>query len=670
MLREHREARLRLWSGVAWLELLVLAACGASTVDAGELAQDFADPPASWKARPLWFWNGPVSKARTDEILEKSAASGYYGFGILPSKGMEPGFMTPDYLARYGEALDKAKSLGMKMCLYDEFWFPSGSAGGQLAREYPEALSKRLDMAIVDVEGPASLREPLPPGVLMSVVAMSKRTLQRFDLTSRVKDGELAWDVPSGTWQVMIFTCVPDGAKGLVDYLDPTAVEKFLRLTYEKYYAAFPRHFGTTIDSAFFDEPTMGWGEGCRVWTGQFNRKFKERYGYDPAMLYPAMWTDIGPQTAAARNALFGFRAELYAEGFVGTVARWCKQHRILLTGHQDQEEVVNPVCLSGDLIKCFKYQDIPGVDEVFKYGRGSCAYKVVSSAATNYDRPLVMAECYGAMKDMPKAMLYKEAMDLFAKGINLMVPHAVWYDPEHAIFPPELSWRSPTYGPELPAYNKYVGRLQRMLQGGQHVVDLAVLYPIATMQAIQRFDRPRAPFGLAHSDRPALHGTGRDAQPPRPRRLHLSPSRHPGSKCGVERGQIHLRNSLNPQNYRVVILPNLSVIGAANMRAIKDFYDQGGDVVAIGRLPDRSSELNGDAIVRQCVTAVFGTPSLPQGSKPTASKAAAPIPLVHSNPRGGRGFLDARVDRRNPPRRTRRGHPRARRTTEQLTPR
>jgi hypothetical protein len=640
MFRKHWAGWIRMGSGVAWLGLLVLATGGVSTAGAGELAQDFVDPPASWKTRPLWFWNGPLSKARTDEILEKSAASGYSGLGILPSRGMEPGFMSPDYLARYGEALDKARSLGMKMCLYDEFWFPSGSAGGQLAREYPEALSKRLDMTIVDVEGPDSIRQPLPPGELMSAVAMSKRALQRFDITSRVKDGELSWDAPSGSWQVMIFTCATDGDKGLVDYLDPTAVEKFLRLTYEKYYAAFPRHFGTTIDIAFFDEPTMGWGEGCRVWTGQFNRKFKERYGYDPTTLYPALWFDIGPQTAAARNALFGFRAELYAEGFVGTVARWCKQHRILLTGHQDQEEVVNPVCLSGDLIKCFRHQDIPGVDEVFKYGRGSRAYKVVSSAATNYDRPLVMAECYGAMKDMPKAMLYKEAMDLFAKGINLMVPHAVWYDPEHVIFPPELSWRSPTYGPELPAYNKYVGRLQRMLQGGQHVVDVAVLYPIATMQAIQRFDRPEPRMGSLIPPGPHYMDVGEMLS------LHVHSDftyLHPDTldqRCVVQQGQVHLRNSLSPQAYRVVILPNLSVIGTANMRAIKDFYDQGGDVVAITRIPDRSTELNGDATVRQFVTAVFGTTSLPQRSKPAAWNAPASPPLVHTNPRGGRAVL------------------------------
>jgi hypothetical protein len=73
---------------------------------------------------------------------------------------------------------------------------------------------------------------------------------------------------------------------------------------------------------------------------------------------------------------------------------------------------------------------------------------------------------------DLPLPNPYKEAMDQFAKGINTMVPHAVWYDPATIVFQPDLSPGAPKYGPELPAYNQYIGRLQRMLQGGRHVAD------------------------------------------------------------------------------------------------------------------------------------------------------------------------------------------------------
>ena len=170
------------------------------------------------------------------------------------------------------------------------------------------------------------------------------------------------WEAPPGRWKIMIFTCVPDGARGLVDYLDPDAVRKFISLTYEKYYERFPQHFGKTIDSAFYDEPTFHWVQGGRAWTPRFNESFKQKHGYDPALLYPALWFDIGPDTAAARNALFGLRAELFATGFVKTAQpTGAARHGIELTGHVDQEEIVNPVGLCGDLIKCVPVPADPG---------------------------------------------------------------------------------------------------------------------------------------------------------------------------------------------------------------------------------------------------------------------------------------------------------------------
>jgi len=67
--------------------------------------------------------------------------------------------------------------------------------------------------------------------------------------------------------------------------------------------------------------------------------------------------------------------------------------------------------------------------------------YKVVSSAARNDDRPLVMTEVFGAMGEgIGVPALYREAMDELAKGVNLFVPHAIWYDDRSVAAPPELS--------------------------------------------------------------------------------------------------------------------------------------------------------------------------------------------------------------------------------------
>ena len=356
-------------------------------------------------------------------------------------RGLYPEFMSPAFLELYKAALDKAKELGLKMCLYDEYWFPSGSAGGRLAAKYPDALWKRLDMVAVDVEGPSRVRLEMPKGFPMGAVAMNAVTFERLNVSDRLRDKILEWEVPVGSWKVMLFVCTTEIRGlcppypehlipgGLVDYLDPDAVAKYIEVTYQTYYNAFPEHFGTTLDSAFYDEPTAWYRLDGRGWTPRFNERFQAKHGLDPMSLYPALWFDIGPDTAAARNLLFGFRAELYATGFPKIITEWCHERGIELTGHLDQEEVVSPVGHSGDLMKALKYQDIPGVDEIAQYGRATRAYKIVSSASYNFDQPQVMTETYGGMTGMTLETLYKEAMDQAAKGINLFVPHAMWYD-------------------------------------------------------------------------------------------------------------------------------------------------------------------------------------------------------------------------------------------------
>src|ERR1019366_6825602 len=146
-----------------------------------------------------------------------------------------PEFMTPEFLDQYQVAVEHAAKLGLKLCLYDEFWFPSGSAGGLLARRHPEALSKRLDMAARDVTGPVEVVQEAPAGTFMGAVAMEAASKQRVNLSSFVRNGRLTWSAPNGRWKVMIYTCVRDGGDGLVDYLSPEAVGKFIELTYQAY---------------------------------------------------------------------------------------------------------------------------------------------------------------------------------------------------------------------------------------------------------------------------------------------------------------------------------------------------------------------------------------------------------------------------------------------------
>ncbi len=607
---------------------------------------EFTDPPLASKSRPLWFWNKVPNEKETREIVKQCKESGYAGLAILPAfSQQEMKFMSPEYLEQYRIAADAAKENGLKLCLYDEYWFPSGSAGGLLREKYPEHLCKRLDMIERTVGDSGEVAIEIPEGTLMGCVAMNSRTFQRENITPLVKENVLRWKRPAGTedaYKIMVFVCVPDGERNLVDYLEPESVKAFVELTYAAYQKALPEHFGTTIVSAFYDEPMLYTPGAGRAWTPKYNEYFKTRQGYDPVLLYPAMFLDIGEETASARNALFGFRATLFSEGFIKTIVDWLEPYGIPLTGHLDQEEVVNPTGVGGDAIKFFEYQPIPGLDEIFQYGRGSCMYKLISSAAINYDRHLVMTEVYGAIANMPVDVFYKEAMDQAVKGVNQFVPHAVWYDstPSKVVFQPELSARTEPYASALPEYNRYIGRLHSILQQpGETVAKIAVLYPIESLQAEYHFNGPIDAYQGGVPSRPGNYMELGEHLFFQAREnfvfLHPETLQKRASIRAAEDGSgavLALENQKNPAAFRTVLLPPMTTIGRGTLEKIRDFYDAGGQVIAVGSLPRLSAQPGEREQVRRLLENLFGKEALE-----LADRSEEPKTIARENARGGR---------------------------------
>lgn len=615
------------------LGLFLSMCCGHAL--AADPRTDFPNPPLKFAPRPLWFWNNtPVSaEGIASQMQAARDLCGYGGFGILPfGKEFKPEYLSEDYIKVYGVALETAKKLGMTMCLYDEYGFPSGSAGAgngddkpRFALAHPAHTIKRLDKHEEELSGPADYSAVIPEGRLMSAVAMEVGTKQRVDLSGMVKDGRLRWSVPVGRWKVMTFVCVRDGDAN-VDYLDPEAVRRFVAMTHEVYYRHFKEHFGTTIDGTFFDEPTMYRAKG-RMWTGTFNEKFKAKHGFDPAPWYPALWYDIGPDTQAARNHLFGFRAELYATGYPKVVQDWSAAHGITATGHQDQEEVVNPVSVSGDLMLSMKHQAIPGVDKIGGNRPAERFYKVVSSAACNWDKALVMSETYGAMGDISWKEIYQVAMEQYTKGINQLIPHAVWYDDRHVTFKPELSWRNGKYAGGLKEFSTYLGRLNLMLQNdGRHVADIGVLYPIATLQGGHHLDGPLGHYkgGVVIPEADYVEvgellatQVARDFTFVHPEVLD--------ERCRVEGSAMKLENPVNFETWQVMVVPGHQTIRWSNLRKIREFYDKGGKIIATGTLPHKSAEFGHDADVLKAIDVMFAKERGTDGK-----------PVVRRNEKGG----------------------------------
>ena len=545
---------------------------------------------------PKWVWNVPVASITREEILRQLTGfrdrDGYEGVMIVLWNNDH--YMDEVFFEKYGLALAAAKELGMKITIWDENGFPSGYAGGLLEKKFPEAVAKRLDMEEFVLEKGVRFRFSPGPNT-QGVVLLNLCTGAREELF-----GEVDITPQDGDLKVMVFSLAEadymngfGNPRKLVDYLDAASVKKFISLTHEAYYERFASYFGDTIVLAFYDEPAFWHVAGGRIWTADFAKKFSKKHGFSPVTLYPALWEDIGEETAWARKLLFNFRSELYETEYVGTLAAWCEQHNICLTGHQDQEEIINPTPICGDLMKVFSRQHMPGVDEISFYGRGSKAYKIVTSAAKMYGKDRVMCEVFGAMgEEMDEKVMMREALDMLAKGINFFVGHGTWYSdaPGTVTFPPELSFRSKKFAAPTAQFNRFVKECAKRLAPGRQVCDLAVLYPIDDLTSGYSFAYPDAYQG--------------GYNPPYANYMEL------GEQLIYEMGQdfcfLHPDFIGQCEEYQAVFLPAMQTISVATLKALLAYKNRGGIVLSGGRLPEKAVEPGCDGEVRRLLKQIF----------------------------------------------------------------
>ena len=110
----------------------------------------------------------------------------------------------------------------------------------------------------------------------------------------------------------------------------------------------------------------------------------------------------------------------------------------------------------------------------------------------------------------------------------------------------------------------------------GRHVADIAVLYPISTLQAGYHFDGPLTPYvgGVDIPEADYIHlgellstKVCRDFTFLHPEALD--------DRCTVAADTLKLKNKVNHEDYKVVILPGHKTIRWSNLQKIKEFYDQ-----------------------------------------------------------------------------------------------
>ena len=594
---------------------------GSDPQDKKALKQAFTNPDNAVRPQPFWHINGELT---TDGIYRQIGDAfqkdGFGGVAILPltpdkmwqtpdtCPGTTPDYLSEPYFDRYRDILECSAGLGTQVILYDDIDFPSGVVGGKMQRDYPQFVQKRLGKAEFEMQGPGLFAEEIPAGdQLLGAVAMHKTTHERIDISSFINGNRLEWMAPAGEWLIFSFFLEFNQDRRL-DYMDPEAVNQFISMTYDQYACRFSDYFGNTIQKTFFDD--VGYYDNERCWNQGVTKAFEAATGKKALLYYPALWYDIGPETAPARVAFYSARSGLLGETYPKQVAEWCEKQGLQSMGHPPGNYEPNTIDMYGDPFKFYRYTHVPLMDMIHGYPYGRPGYKLISSAADLFDRPEVAVEIYGNYPaDMDSFMLYRGAMEAMLCGVNFFVPHGMWYDTSRVKIPPLVSHHNELLGPALPAYSDYVARSVTLLNKGARVADIALLFPIESLGAWLEFDNPDQPrIGKAVPPETDYNRIS-DMLTRQIRQdfTFLHPEQLVYGPYQISDGTIALQNQWIPQQYKLLIIPASRVLSAETLSRIQQFYESGGKVLATGLLPSKSAEFDADESVIEAVQAIFG---------------------------------------------------------------
>ena len=112
----------------------------------------------------------------------------------------------------------------------------------------------------------------------------------------------------------------------------------YVSLTYKRFADRYADYIGDVVKMTFYDDLQYN-VPNRRMWDYSFNEVFEEKYGFDPAPYYPALWEYIGRGHRHYKALFMDCRAQMFASGFFKAVGDYTKRHGLLSMGHSERAE-------------------------------------------------------------------------------------------------------------------------------------------------------------------------------------------------------------------------------------------------------------------------------------------------------------------------------------------
>jgi hypothetical protein len=464
-----------------------------------------------------------------------------------------------------------AHSMGLRVWIYDEKGYPSGTAGGLVLANLPDGEAEGLIRAF-DADG----QPRYEVGKLFENTHATANFFER---------------------------------RHYINILDRDAVAKFVEVTHDRYERAL-HPIGEYVEAFFTDEPSListyvpaGLDYPKTLpWHRDLPRVFRERKGYDLTQHWKSLFVDTGDIDRKIRCDFYEVVADLCAENYFAQLQNWCNSHHVASSGHLLGEEMlVWQTDFDGDPFTCYRKFDIPGMDMILSNPERIMqdkepffiVPKVAGSAARLQGKRRVMCEIsdfFGRMggQHASLAQMKCTAGLLMSLGVTDFV--SMYTISLHPNEPADLSPKARRFSAEeFHSYTDYVERVNSVFFEGQRSTQVAVLHPIVSLWAhftpSQRSMYELHPSQLVRFIDDSFANLCRDLLQ---QQIDYDViDERSVAAAGIGGGKLEV----GKEKYDVIVLPPMDTIRLSTLEKILRFVEQGGSVFAHPLLPKYAAE-------------------------------------------------------------------------------
>ncbi|MBQ3806573.1 MAG: hypothetical protein II840_01305 [Kiritimatiellae bacterium] len=288
-----------------------------------------------------------TGKPTEADLARKVAAlkeDGFDQFLVYARSGLQYKYMGEEWLNCVDALCREADARGMKVWLYDEYNWPSGTCKGRVPNECDDF--RHAELAVY-----------------------------------RNDDGTFRWQ------KVL-------APAGWVNVLDEGAMKRFVELTHEVYEKRLAKWFEKkTILGIFTDEPghptAIGFdGEPLvhfACWR-EMENEYRAMTGGDFKKDVEACLAGKGSD--AVWEAYAALKGRRFRTNYFDRIDSWCRKTGVLSTGHMISENSVDCSCIyNGDPLVALKGESLPGIDETSSRASADAEWLTLSVARHAIDR-------------------------------------------------------------------------------------------------------------------------------------------------------------------------------------------------------------------------------------------------------------------------------------------